>query len=162
ALYREQIYVPLVLWFPARIPTGVRVPEVVSNASIPATVLSVLKLPPIADFKRPALNGLWAHPAPNRNASAISEVAQIYPTAPEDLVSQKFVPTSMQGAMKSLTTDRWQLITHVRLGNQLYDYNSDPHELKDVSRAPDVQEVARKLLLDLQSALANPPARSRD
>jgi arylsulfatase A-like enzyme len=154
ALYREQIYVPLVFWFPGRVPAGVRVPNVVTNASIPATVLNVLKLDPIADFKRPALDALWQHPAVNENASAISEVAQIYPTAAEDLVSEKYVPTSMQGAMKSLTTERWQLITHERLGNQLYDYKADSHELEDVLHAPESQEVSRKMMMDLQSALA--------
>ena len=145
---------PLVFWFPGRVPTGVRVPNVVTNASIPATVLNVLQLDPIAAFKRPALDALWQHPAITGNASALSEVAQIYPTAAEDLVSEKYVPTSMQGAMKSLTTERWQLITHERLGNQLYDCKADPHELEDVLHAPESQDVSRKLMMDLQSALA--------
>jgi arylsulfatase A-like enzyme len=157
ALYREQIYVPLVFWFPGRVPAGVRVPDVISNASIPATVLSVLKLPPVADFKRPALDGLWLHPADNENGSVLSEVAQIYPTAAEDLVSEKYVSTSMQGAMKSLTTERWQLITHERLGNQLYDYRSDPHELNDVFGSPESQDVAHKLMFGLQSELGRRP-----
>ena len=157
ALYREQVYVPLVLWFPGHVPEGVRVPEVVSNASIPATVLSILKLAPVADFRRPALNALWMWTAPNQNASVLSEVAQIYPTAAEDLVSEKFVPTSMQGAMKSLTTAEWQLITHEKLGDQLYHYKSDLHELKDVSRAADTQEIAGKLMLDLNSTVGGSP-----
>jgi len=157
ALYREQVQVPLVFWFPGHVPQGVPVPDVVSNASIPATVLSILKLGPVADFRRPALDGLWASPARNGNASALSEVAQIYPTAAEDLVSEKFVPTSMQGAMKSLTTVQWQLITHEKLGSQLYDYTSDPRELKDVFHAADTQAVAGKLMLELNSAVAGSP-----
>ena len=157
ALYREQVYVPLLFRFPGHVPEGVRVPGVVSNASIPATVLSVLKLAPVADFRRPALDGLWTSPAQNDNASALSEVAQIYPTAVEDLVSEKLVPTSMQGAMKSLTTAQWQLITHEKLGNQLYDYTSDPRELKDVFQAADTQAVAGKLMLELNSTVAGSP-----
>jgi arylsulfatase A-like enzyme len=154
ALYREQIYVPLVFWFPEHVPEGVRVPGVVSNASIPATVLSVLKLAPVADFRRPALDALWTSPAQNENASALSEVAQIYPTAAEDLVSEKLVPTSMQGAMKSLSTERWQLITHEKLGSQLYDYRSDPRELKDVFRNEGTQQIVGKLMLELNSTVA--------
>jgi len=157
ALYREQVYVPLVFWFPGHVPERVRVPEVVSNASIPATVLSLLKLAPVTDFRRPALDGLWTGTAPNRNVSVLSEVAQIYPTAAEDLVSEKLVPTSMQGAMKSLTTSQWQLITHEKLGSQLYDYRSDPRELKDVFRAPDTHEVVGKLMLELNSTVAGSP-----
>jgi arylsulfatase A-like enzyme len=157
ALYREQVYVPLVFWFPGHVPAGVRVPAVVSIASIPATVVSVLKLAPVADFRHPALDGVWAGATPNENASALSEVAQIYPTAAEDLISEKYVPTSMQGAMKSLTTERWQLITHERLGSQLYNYRADPHELNDVFHAAEHQEVVRRLMLELQSSRAGDP-----
>jgi arylsulfatase A-like enzyme len=157
ALYREQIYVPLVFWFPGHVPAGKRVSGVISNASIPATVLSVLKFSPIADFRRPALDALWSGSAPNSNAGVISEVAQIYPTAAEDLVSEKLVPTAMQGAMKSLTTDQWQLITHQKLGNQLYDYTKDPHELKDVFGAADSQAIVGKLMFQLQSTIQGKP-----
>jgi hypothetical protein len=122
-------------------------------------VLRVLKLAPVADFRRPALDALWTSPAQNENASALSEVAQIYPTAAEDLVSEKLVPTSMQGAMKSLTTAQWQLITHERLGNQLYDIKSDPRELKDVFHAADTQAVAGKLMLELKSTVTGSPDR---
>jgi arylsulfatase A-like enzyme len=158
ALYREQIYVPLVFWFPGRVPTGKRVSGVISNASIPATVMSVLSFAPIADFRRPTLDALWSGSAPNSNAGVISEVAQIYPTAAEDLVSEKLVPTAMQGAMKSLTTDQWQLITHERLGNQLYDHTRDPHELKDVFGAADSQAIVGKLMFQLQSTIQGKPS----
>ncbi|PYV60984.1 MAG: hypothetical protein DMG95_13360 [Acidobacteria bacterium] len=146
ALYREQIYVPLVFWFPGHVPAGKRVSGVISNASIPATVMSVLSFAPVADFRRPTLDALWSGSAPNSNAGVVSEVAQIYPTAAEDLVSEKLVPTAMQGAMKSLTTDQWQLITHERLGNQLYDHTRDPHELKDVFSAADSHAIVGKLM----------------
>lgn len=157
ALYREQIYVPLVFWFPARVPAGIRVPNVVTNASISSTVLSMLKLAPVADFKRPTLEILWQHPTPPaENVSAISEVAQIYPTAAEDLISEKYVPTSMQGAMRSLTTERWQLITHERLGNQLYDYRADPAELKDLYNTANTRTLGDKLVRDLSTAVSSP------
>jgi arylsulfatase A-like enzyme len=153
SLYREQVWVPMVFWCPGRVPAGSRVLAVVSNASIPATVMSVLKLNPVEDFRRPLLAALWTSLTSNASVGAISEVAQIYPTAAEDLISEKFVPTAMQGAMKSLTTDRWQLITHERLGNQLYDYTADPHELKDVFRAADSQEIVGKLMFELRSKM---------
>jgi len=157
ALYREQVYVPLVFWLPGRVPMGKRVLGVISNASIPATVMSALSFGPVADFRRPALDALWTGATPNASAAAISEVAQIYPTAAEDLVSEKLVPTAMQGAMKSLTTDQWQLITHERLGNQLYDHTRDPHELKDVSGAADSQAIVGKLMFQLQSTIQGKP-----
>ncbi len=159
ALYREQVWVPMVFWCPGHVPAGSRVRAVVSNASIPATVLSVLKLNPVKDFRRPSLDALGTSLTSNASVGAISEVAQIYPTAAEDLISEKFVPTAMQGAMKSLTTDRWQLITHEKLGSQLYDYRSDPRELKDVFHAADTQDVAGKLMLELNSTVAGDPNR---
>jgi arylsulfatase A-like enzyme len=150
ALYREQVWVPLVFWSPGRVPAGVRVPNVVSNASVPATTISILTLPPVADFRRPSVDGLWTGRASTEDTGIVSEVAQIYPTAAEDLVSEKYVPTSMQGAMKSLTTEQWQLITHERLGNQLYDYRSDPRELTDVYHNANAQHVVGKLRQQLQ------------
>src|SRR5204862_403870 len=42
ALYRELIQVPLVIWYPGRVPAGMRLDQPVSNAAIPATVMQIV------------------------------------------------------------------------------------------------------------------------
>jgi len=154
ALYREQIHVPLIFWWPGKIPAGVRVHDLVSSASLPATVVSILDLPPVSDFKRPAVDSLWRSDGIGTSSQEIlSEVVQRYPSTDEDIASAKIVPVSMLGAMKALTAPQWKLITHDKLGNQLYNSQDDPLEKSDLFRAPQFQPEAAKMLLDLQSMI---------
>jgi len=155
ALYREQIHVPLIFWFPGHVPSGVRVSTPVSNASVAATVVSLLNLPAVAEFKRPAIDGLWKAPQPNSSSNVLSEVSQLYPASDEDIISEKEVPVSMNGAMKSLSTSQWELISHERLGNQLYDYVHDPGETVDRFGSAQFQQVAGELLLQMQDAVSD-------
>jgi arylsulfatase A-like enzyme len=154
ALYREQIHVPLIFWFPGHVPSGLRVSAPVSNASIAATLVSLLNLPTVAEFKRPAIDVLWKGPQPYVSSNVLSEVSQLYPASDEDIASEKVVPVSMNGAMKSLSTSQWELIWHERLGNQLYDYTHDANETDDVFRSPESQHIAGELLLELQTMTA--------
>lgn len=152
ALYREQIHVPLIFWYPGKIPGGVRISELVSNASLPATVVSILGLQAVSDFKRPAIDALWRSNArPSNSPEILSEVVQRYPSTDEDVASAKIVPASMMGAMKALTTPQWKLITHDKLGNQLYDLQADPLEKTDLFEAPQFQPEAAKMMVALQS-----------
>jgi arylsulfatase A-like enzyme len=154
ALYREQIHVPLIFWFPGRVPSGVRVPSPVSNASIAATLVSLLNLPAIPEFKRPAIANLWKAPHSDGSSNVLSEVSQLYPASDEDIASEKVVPVSMNGAMKSLSTSQWELIAHERLGNQLYNYAHDSREATDLFRSPQSQHIAGELLLELQTMIS--------
>jgi arylsulfatase A-like enzyme len=155
ALYREQIHVPLIFWFPGRVPSGFRVPSPVSNASIAATLVSLLNLPAVPEFKRPAIDGLWKAPQPDSSSNVLSEVSQLYPASDEDIISEKEVPVSMNGAMKSLSTSQWELIAHEKLGNQLYNYARDPGEKVDRFGSAQFQQVAGELLMQMQAAVSD-------
>jgi arylsulfatase A-like enzyme len=154
SLYREQVHVPLIFWFPGHVPAGARLPSLVSNASIPATLVSVLKFAPVADFQRPAIDGLWKNSQPVNQDEILSEVAQLYPASEEDIVSQKTVPVSMDGPMKSLITPDWQLIEHAKFGNQLYNYAIDPGESRDLFWSANSQSTAGDLLIKMQTTTA--------
>jgi arylsulfatase A-like enzyme len=158
SLYREQVRAPLVFWFPTRIPSGVRIPALVSNASIAATLVSVLNLPRENDFRQPPIDDLWKGSRVNSTDSVVSEVAQLYPASDEDIASQKVVPVSMDGPMKSLITADWQLITHAKFGSQLFRYATDPGETRDLFHSPESQDKAGDLLLRLQNAISGSAA----
>jgi arylsulfatase A-like enzyme len=153
SLYREQVHVPLIFRFPARIPPE-RVTALVSSASIPATVLNVFSLPSTPDFKLPAIDSGWKNSQSGRANEVLSEVAQLYPASEEDIMSEKVVPVSMAGAMKSLTTTQNGLITHEKLGDQLYDYVRDPAEGVDQFGSPQGQQIASTLFPEMQTIIA--------
>ena len=70
ALYWELIHVPLIISYPGHLPSGLRVAIPVTNAAIPATILSLMNLPGAGGqrvFPGPALTGLWRPPAGSRN-----------------------------------------------------------------------------------------------
>ncbi len=154
SLYREQVHVPLIFWFPGHFPSGVRVSSLVSNASIPATLVSLLRIAPVADFQRRAIDDLWKDSRARDHGGILSEVAQLYPASDEDIASQKIVPVSMDGPMKSLTTPDWQLIEHAKFGNQLYNYTRDPAETRDLFWSAQSQSTAGDLLIKMQSTTA--------
>lgn len=145
-LYREQIHVPLVFWYPGRIPAGVRVATAITNASIPATVMDVLNQAGANQFPAPALTPLWAHPETKQQwPDVIAEVAQIPATAKEDLAAQKIVATSMAGPMKAILSGPSYFIVHKSLGDQLYDWTLDPGESTNLTGSPAGQGMAAEL-----------------
>jgi hypothetical protein len=84
----------------------------------------------------------------------MAEVAQIPATAKEDLAAQKLVPTSMDGAMKSLLSGQWHLIVHKSLGNQLFDWTHDPGESTNLIFSPAGQAAAASLSSQMRDLLA--------
>ncbi|MBZ5704022.1 MAG: sulfatase [Acidobacteriia bacterium] len=153
-LYLEQIHVPLVFWYPGRIPAGVQVATTVTNASIPATLMEVLDPSGPSRFPAPALTPLWTHPQEKQPwPDIMAEVAQIDPTAKEDLAAEKIVPTSMVGPMKSLLGGQWHLIVHKSLGDQLYDWIDDPGESTNLIASSAGQEAAGKLSSQMRDLL---------
>jgi arylsulfatase A-like enzyme len=156
-LYREQIHVPLIFWYPGRIPGGVRVPTPVTIASIPATIMDVLDPAGTSRFPSPALTPLWTHPEEKQPwPDIMSEVAQIDPTAKEDIAAEKVTPTSMVGPMKSLLSGEWHLIVHKSLGDQLYDWAHDPNESKNLIGSPEGEVMAGKLSSQMRDLLTRP------
>jgi arylsulfatase A-like enzyme len=163
-LYREQIHVPLIFWYPGHIPAGVRVATAIANASIPATVMDVLAQTDTSQFPARSLTPLWRHPEEKQQwPDVISEVAQIPATAKEDVAAEKVVPTSMVGPMKSLLSGQWHLIVHKKLGDQLYDWAHDPDESKNLIGSPTGQAIAGQLSLQMRDVLTQtPPAAVTD
>jgi arylsulfatase A-like enzyme len=151
ALYWELIHVPLIVWFPGHVPAGTRITTPVTNAAIAATVMDVLGKNGENRFPGPSLKTFWNDGG--TGPDPLSEIAKTDVMGTEDKAAGKLVPTARDGAMKSLVTPRWHLITHEKLGNQLYDWTQDPGETHDLTNTPEGQNVARGLLLELQATV---------
>lgn len=149
ALFWEQIHVPLVVWYPGHIPAGVTATAPVSNAAIPSTIMDLLGAP--RTFPPTSLSALWQAGGVPNWPDPLSELARNAISDKEDQAARMLVPTSSSGAMKSLVTTRWQLITHETMGDQLYDWVLDPAESNNFALTPQGQATAS----DLKSRMAD-------
>lgn len=137
ALYWEQIHVPLVVWYPGHVPSGITVTVPVSNAAIPSTIMDLLGTYKI--FPPSSLTALWQTGGLPNWPDPLSELVRNAVSDKEDEAARSLVPTSSTGAMKSLVTAQWQLITHETMGDQLYGWVLDPAESNDFAHTPEGQ-----------------------
>lgn len=155
ALYWELVHVPLIFWYPGHIPAGVRITTPVTNADIGATVLRVLG--GTSKFPGQALSTLWSDPDAGQSWPApLTEVTENPYPGKIDRAAIRNVPTAITGAMKSVVTPQWQLIVHSKAGDQLYDHNADPAELKNLANSASGEAVVRSLYAAIAARLSGP------
>ena len=146
ALYRELIQVPLIISFPAQIPSGHRVKTPVSNTAIAATIMDLLGTGDQGAFPGPPLSALWKSPELEPNwPNPISELAKTDIIVPADRVVEGKIPIATNGWMRSVVTSRWHLIAHEKFGLQLYDWTNDPNESRNLIDSPEGRATALRL-----------------
>ena len=144
ALYWEQIHVPLVIWFPGHVPGGVRVTQPVTNATIAATVMTLLGS--ISSFPGTSLvspNG--SVPDRDRWADPISEGDRNPYLSKDDQPQDPSTPTLLTGWMDSVVSNPSQLIRHEKAGAQLYNWVNDPGELHNLISTPEGKVEAERI-----------------
>ena len=111
-LYWELVNVPLVIYAPGLIPSGVRVERPVSLESLPSTLLDLAGIKGQRQFDQASLADLWRNPGvQNSWPYPVSELAHMGE-------SPRF--PSYYGAMRSVVTPEWHFIQGGRLGKELY------------------------------------------
>jgi arylsulfatase A-like enzyme len=147
ALYQELIRVPLIFWWPGRVPAGVRVEQPVTNAALPATLTELLGMAEQGTFPGPALAQLWRTPATRSDwPYPLAELAQW----PFELAKQN---PSYYGWMKSLVSSQWQYVVHEKFGEELYDLAKDPGELNNLARTPEGHAINQDFAIRLRKQL---------
>jgi len=147
ALYREVLRVPLIYYWPGRIPAGVRVDKVVSAASLPATVLELAGIKPDVVFPIPSVVQLWqqpgvdpAWPDPLAEIGLNSDLPESYP--------------AYQGWLKAIVGPQWHLIVSEKLPPELYDWKADPKELNNRAASGD-QDALKTMSTKLWNEVAS-------
>ena len=146
ALYREVIYVPLIIWWPGHVPAGVRIDQPISIASIPATLLDLIGENNQTNFPLPSLAKLWEDPNTEWKYP-ISELAFIPWSPPNN--------PSAHGSMKSVISPNWQYILHEKFGSEIYNWRDDPEEVNNLINDPKMQEIIAQSKDYLNGLLAN-------
>lgn len=134
SLYRDTVHVPLIFWGPGYFPSGLRISQPVSIASIPSTLINLIKDGEQKVFPEPALASLWEKTTVNTEwPLLIAEVTQA------DWVPDQHLPK--YGDMESIITSEWHYIEHETLGEELYDWVDDPAELNNLANQDGMDDV---------------------
>jgi arylsulfatase A-like enzyme len=149
SLYKELIWVPLVISYPQHVPAGVRIEKPVSAISIPATVMNIVGVRGSKLFSGDGLDQFWDGSPPPAGPDPISELARTDTIVPADRAVEGKVPIATNGWMKAVITSRWHWIVHEKLGNQLYNWTTDPGEVNNLANTPEGKAVISRLSSEL-------------
>ena len=142
SLFLNELHVPLIFWWPGTIPAGVRIDAPVTNAALPATVMD-LTVGDRTVFPGASLARDWKG---HRPVSDLGDVVAEIARQPFAVETQPVY----HGWMKSVLTAEWHYIEHEKFGSQLYAWRSDPGELNDVAKRPDLQNVVNRFRSQLR------------
>ncbi len=156
ALYWELIHVPLIIWYPGHIPSGLRITQPVTNSAIPATLMDLVSSH-AASFPGPPLTAFWKnHEVTTSWPDPLSELPQTEIIDPEDRALEGKIPLATNGAMQSLVTPGWHLIVHQKFGELLYDWGHDPKESADKVAVPGDHSIVVSLDSELKAQTKTP------
>jgi arylsulfatase A-like enzyme len=147
SLYQEQIRIPLIVRFPPRVAAGTRSVAPAALEQVPRLITDLVG---IAAAPFPGLT-FETYAAAGANSIAVSEVGRRRGVPPS-------WPTA-SGGLRSLQTERWQLIESDVGGVELYDLETDPRQLQNL--APDTRfaDVLASMRRRLSAEVPAPGAR---
>jgi arylsulfatase A-like enzyme len=156
-LYDSTIHVPLIMRFPGFTRNG-RVKELVELVDVVPTILNVLNLSIPSEFEGSSL--LPSTRGETVPSYAVSQaVVYRYANPRCSLYGNGAIP-------RSIRTDRWKLIAYQCNGSyeyELYDIQSDPQELIDVSEQnPEVVDELHATLVDKVEKIGRKATDSRN
>ena len=149
SLYRPGVQVPLLIRLPGAASGGLRVTVPVSLRDLPATIADLTGLADDSPFPGRSLASYWGGADRQRDQEAIlSEVNQVtgHPL---------WFPVS-KGHLKSITFGG---LTYIRGGDgteQLFDFDSDPWEVRDLASTERGPELLARYRALLDSAVRAP------
>ena len=148
SLYRPLLHVPLLISFPARMPQGIRVREPVVLRDLPVTVAELVKFSGEPRFPGHSLARYWdyARNPDTPTTPVLSEVRKA-------IRGKKKWPAS-RGDMKSLVVDGMHYIKHSDGREELYDFENDVNEERDLATSEEGRRVLGQFRLVLDKVLA--------
>ena len=154
ALYRELIHVPLILWYPGKLPEGVRIPTPVSTVSLPATLLSLVPSGDTAPMPGISIRTLWSTPtATPQLMPVVSELSQF-----------KLTPLfpNYYGPLTSLTTSQWHYISGGRAGEELFRCCSNTPEVENLAETHEGKRMVEEFKKQLEFTAEKPQVAAGD
>jgi choline-sulfatase len=137
----------------------VRFPPHVSAGKRDARPVALEQLPLLIT----ELAGIAGAPFPGRSLDAIA-AADAEDVAVSEVGRRRGVPPAWptaSGGLRSLQTERWQLIVNEVGPAELYDLEADPHQLTNVAADPRFAEVLAAMKRRLAVEVPAPVSRAR-
>jgi arylsulfatase A-like enzyme len=150
SLYRVSLQVPLVFLFPSRVPAGKRVHEIVTLRDIPATIMDLVKLEGTPRFPGNSLSRHW-----NGSTDAVDSKSLLLAEISKGINMPEWLPV-MKGNMVSLVADGYNYIRNGDGREELYDFESDPGEERDLSGSEKGHTTIERFRGLLGNILASP------
>jgi arylsulfatase A-like enzyme len=133
SLYRPLLHVPLLIRYPRRVPSGIRVADSVSLVDVAATLTDLAGVRSGGRLPGRSLSAIWSMPQKDRSGSPIlSEVSR-------SINEPEWLPVS-RGPMKSIIADGLHYIRNGDGQEELYDFEHDTEEQVDLSAQPRTQD----------------------
>jgi len=130
SLYQENLWVPTIIYYPGKVPKGLRISHPASTIDIAPTILSLAGLPPEKKFMGESLEPLLHN-----------ENEKFRPFVYSELLGR--------GELRSIIDERGykliELETEEKTVRELYDLNSDPGEERNLFHDDDYAEVRKGL-----------------
>jgi len=130
-MYDHALQVPLIVRWPGVVKGGTEVSQLVSNIDTFPTVLGMLKAEPPREYKHEGMD--------------FSALLRGDKTTWRDAVFAQYDPhNGLDGAMRSVRTERWHLVRQYKKNGQpdeLFDLKVDPEELRNLYDEPVHREV---------------------
>ncbi len=149
SLYMPLLHVPLLISYPAAVPTGLSVSAPVSPRDLPATIMNILKLEETTSFPGTSLTQHWGatdkiHNSPKN--TVLSELSRGF-------VERDYYPVA-KGNMKSLVIGRYHYIQNGDGSQELYDLGIDPTEQNNLGRSEEGYQALQLFRESLDKLLA--------
>ena len=147
-LYVDTLHVPLVFVWPGKVPPGTRVTQLVSLHNIPATVMELLGVKASPSFPGSSLARFWSgNPNKEEKEAVVSELS------PGRFKAGTSTYPAAKGGLQSLLTEQWHFIISESGRTELYAWQEDPTETRDLSESPNGRIVVGELRQQLNTLL---------
>lgn len=145
SLYRPLVEVPLVMLWPGRVPSGLRIDVPVSLRDLAATLEDLALGDSGRTFPGRSLAALWEE-------GPAAEVSVPLSEARDEGETHAWMPLS-RGDMKSIVSGRWHYILNGDGQEEVYDLYEDPNEERDLVASGTADPMLARLRATLSSLL---------
>jgi arylsulfatase A-like enzyme len=148
SLYRPLLHVPLVVSFPGRAPSGKIVEAPVTLRDLPSTILELARVPHDRTLPGKSLSRHWTNTTETSDAKASPVLSEVRYARGASTVH----PLS-RGDMASLVENGYHYIRNGADEEELYDFQNDPDELRNLSKDPQHRLALERLRGTLQGLM---------
>ena len=153
SLYRALLHVPLLITFPSRLPAGKKVLASVSLRDLPATVIDLLEFENEVNFPGSSLAQYWSDADTLVHGELEAPLSEVLVGIEKPKWGHKSWPFH-RGGMKSLVADRYHYIKNGDGSEELYNFETDPQEARNLTNSAEGQPLLRQFRLALETTFA--------